>query len=159
MRGALSALSSKGTVSAFASEAQHLSPALGLAALHGHVFIGNLRRSRVTGGCRWGLGPSSELTHAIFTQQSRGDPVRATRSRSQAAAHLRPDAIGVVLGLGISRARPEYARQRLQRCGIETNRVRGEWTGVSLARYKRLVELIAAGSDDAAAARQLASVL
>ena len=65
-----------------------------------------------------------------------------------AAAHLSASALGHVLGLGLSRTPPKLVAATLRdRCRIETNRVDGEWTGVSLARYKRLVEHLAQAGD------------
>ena len=56
-------------------------------------------------------------------------------------------AAGHVLGLGLSRAPADRVASTLrERCGIVSNRVGDAWTGVSLARYKRLVELIARDS-------------
>ena len=145
---ALCAAQSRGTMSSLLADVHHLSPALGLLALHSHVFTGNLRRSHTQGGCGWGLGPSSALARAIYSQRSRGDTLRPTRNRSHAAAHLQPDTIGVILGLGITRAKPERVRERLKRAGIETNRVRGARTGVSMQRYIQLVDSIAGACAD-----------
>ena len=76
-----------------------------------------------------------------------GAPLRATKSRSMAASHLDSHALGHVLGLGLCDAPADIVATTLkEQCGITTNRVKGEWTGVSLARYKRLVEHVATGA-------------
>ena len=64
-----------------------------------------------------------------------------------AATHLSSDALGHILGLGLRAAPANTVTATLkEQCGITSNRVNGEWTGVSLARYRRIVEHVAAGA-------------
>ena len=46
------------------------------------------------------------------------------------------------MGLAVSGACHKTVRRCLGELGITTNRVHGEWSGVSFARYQRLVELV-----------------
>ena len=64
-----------------------------------------------------------------------------------------------MLGLGLRGAgAAEITATLRDACGIRTNRVADEWTGVSGSRYRRLVELVHA-SADASAGAHLPSLL
>ena len=65
------------------------------------------------------------------------------RPPAEASAHAPPHMLGHLLGLGSTRAGRARVDATLADLGIASNRVRGEWTGVSLARWHRLVELLA----------------
>ena len=132
----------RGMMSVLLPDSHHLSPVIGLLMLNNPVLTGNLLRCRVQSGFEWGLGPSCALAREIFSQRGAGAPVRATRNRSQAAAHLTPSMIGTIVGLGITHAPSVHAAAQLRRAGIATNRVHGEWTGVSMSRHLRLIELL-----------------
>ena len=140
----LTAAHAKGTVRALKPCAQHLSPALGLFSLGAHHWHGNLVRSSVP-------SPSTALARELFAEPTRHSPVRLSRSRSRAAAHLGSAQIGTILGLGLGSADAHGVKAALNRTGIETNRVHGEWTGVSLRRFLRLVELVREGGECAPA--------
>ena len=135
----LTAAHAKGKVRALKPCAHHLSPALGLLSLGAHHWHGNLVRSSVP-------SPSTALARELFAEPTRHSPVRLSRSRSRAAAHLGSAQIGTILGLGLNNSADAHdVKTALNRAGIETNRVHGEWTGVSLRRFLRLVELVRVG--------------
>ena len=114
----LCAAQCRGTMSVLLPSAYHLSPAIGLIAMHSQTFAANIRQSTVEHGCGWGLGPSSALARDIFSQTAPGEALRPTRNRSQAAAHLCPSMIGTILGLGITQACPEQVQTSLKAAGI-----------------------------------------
>ena len=141
----LTAAHAKGTVRALQPHAHHLSPALGLLSLGAHHWHGNLVRSSVP-------SPSTALARELFAEPTGHSPVRLSRSRSRAAAHLGSAQIGTILGLGLNNSADAHdVKTALNRAGIETNRVHGEWTGVSLRRFLRLVELVREGGEGAPA--------
>lgn len=141
----LTAAHAKGTVRALKPCAHHLSPALGLLSLGAHHWHGNLVRSSVP-------SPSTALARELFAEPTGHSPVRLSRSRSRAAAHLGSAQIGTILGLGLNNFTDAHdVKAALNRAGIETNRVHGEWTGVSLRRFLRLVELVREGGECAPA--------
>ena len=94
-----------------------------------HAPITTLLRTQ-TGLCR-------ELFH-----KPHGGALRVANSRSRAASHLSPDMLGHIVGLGITDASEAAIKECLSSQGITTNKIHGEWTGVSLARFLRLVRLV-----------------
>ena len=145
MRRRLTAAHTLDTASILNHSHLHLSPSVGLIAASRAV----LSNTYSIGG-NTKLPPpwaaAAALTLDLFAPPRTGASLRPTRSRSAAFSHLNSADAGHVLGLGLSRAPADHITSTLKRCGIETNRVRGEWTGVSLARYKKLVELLATSS-------------
>ena len=78
------------------------------------------------------------LCRELFHAPGDGAALRPTTSRSRAAAHLSPQLLGHVVGLAVTGAREGYVKECLAENGVRTNKVHGEWTGVSLARFQRL---------------------
>ena len=132
-----------GTASVLRPSHVHLSPAVGLIASSSRALLGNLHsigRGKEQPS-EW--APACALAVELFQAPRPGAPLRRTRSRSAAASHLTSCAAGHVLGLGLKQAPEECVTATLRdRCGIVSNRVDGVWTGVSLARFKRLVHLL-----------------
>jgi hypothetical protein len=124
----------------------HLSPAIGLIALNSPNFMGNLHSCPANQDAQWGLGSSCSLARELFFQAQPGDPVRTTRSRSKAISHIDVRLLGSIVGLAMSRADSDVVAKTLRKSGIESNRIDGEWTGVSFVRFTRLVGLIADAS-------------
>jgi len=54
--------------------------------------------------------------------------------------------MGHIIGLGVSNASDSTVDAVLRRCGISTNHYQGAFTGVSLARFKRIVEFARAAA-------------
>ena len=158
-RAGILAVHAKGTASILRPDAQHLSPAVGLVALNSSALVGNLLRCRADGARAWGAGASGALARELFFQPTRADPVRATRRRSVAAAHATPTLIGHLLGLGLAGAGREEVAATLARYDVRSNRVRGVWTGVSLARWQRLPALVAEAHADGGSASPAPALL
>ena len=110
----------------------------GLALYSSPLFVSNLHRTHTTISS-WGLRPSCDLARALFFRATPDDPLRATRSRSQAAAYLTPSLLGHVVGLSVTGADDAAIDRTLRAHGVETNKLCGEWTGVSFVRWTRLV--------------------
>jgi hypothetical protein len=145
----LTAAHAKGTAQIMRRSHVHLSPCVGLFA-GTHALLANMHSIGLR-GCQKqqaastvGWESACALAVELFAPPRPGAPLRPTRSRSAALTHLSSAAAGHVLGLGLSGASAERVETTLRRCGISSNRVHGEWTGVSLARYVRLVDLLAA---------------
>ena len=134
-RGLLTVASAHGTARVLRPEALHFSPALGLVAFNSPTLCGNLLRCGGAGLAAWGVDRSAALARELFFQPTRRDPLRATTSRSMAAAHATPLVLGHLLGLATSGASRARVEETLAGLGIRSNRVGGEWTGVSLARW------------------------
>ena len=151
------AVVARGTATILRSDALHLSPALGLAAQASPLAL-NLHRCASAGDAQ----PSALALRwraRCFRAATAASAARDAHARSQAAAHLTPAALGHVLGLGLRGAgAAEITATPRDACGIRTNRVADEWTGVSGSRYRRLVELVHA-SADASAGAHLPSLL
>jgi hypothetical protein len=140
---ALSSAHAKQTMSVLRPDCYHLSPAIGLIALNSPCFMANLMSCTTSQELQWGLGSSCSLARELFFQAHPGDHIRTTRSRSKAISHLDVKLLGHVVGLAVSRAEPEVVASTLRTFGIESNKIRGVWTGVSFVRFTRLVDLIA----------------
>ena len=107
-----------------------LAPAVGLlAACAPHV-----------GSNAWEAG--SVVAKEVMARPRREEAAVLARSRSVAAAHLTPKRLGVVVGLALVGAADATCTRKLNEVGIATNKVDGEWSGVSLSRFKRLVEVV-----------------
>lgn len=98
------------------------------------------------------LAPPAKLAVQLLFQAGRNQPVRMTRKRSMAAAHLTPQTIGTLVSLSnpMPPREPLPIRQKpdspilsvediLRAEGIRSNHVQEEWTGVSLQRWKNLI--------------------
>jgi hypothetical protein len=160
------------TASILSPKWRHLSPCLG-AALESAPFCGNmLRIAKATSTMQMQMIPSSaallgngngnngnppsglptKLASLLFFQADRQSPVRMTRTKSMAAAHLTPRLIGTLLGVALSsnnnssRKNEERIRQILREEGIKSNHIHDQWTGVSVARWKELVTLSSAAT-------------
>jgi len=132
----------KGTLLVLKPEFRRFSPALGLVALGAPAFVNNLYSCTVRTPL-WGLSPSCDLAReAFFTRDPAVEEPRPCRNPSKPIAYTTPRVLGHILGLAVSRASEADVQKTLKENGIETNRVNGTWTGVSLARFKRLVSLI-----------------
>ena len=129
----------------------HVSPAAGLLATSANTFLANVHNLH---GVAQQLPPpwaaAAALARDLYLEPRPGAPLQATKSRSHAGAHLDGGALGHILGLALADAGDQTIGRTLrEQCGIETNKVHGEWTGVSMARYRRLVEHLGTGRDDA----------
>ena len=69
--------------------------------------------------------------------------VEAARSKSASVPWLTTSDIGAIVGLAAADSPDEHVRDVLRMRRIETNRVRGIETGVSLAKHAKLVQMIA----------------
>lgn len=125
--------------------ALHLSPAVGMIVASSPVFTANLFRAgapgMLNGHLGAGYGAAASLAQEMLHEAADGE-VRLCRSRSRAAAYLTPAIAGHILGLSLSRASATVIDITLRSIGVQTNRINGEWTGVSLARFRRLVSLL-----------------
>lgn len=147
----LTAAHVKGTAALLRPSAYHLSPAVGLIAASSSVLAGNLFRHGEEGQhISHGFGPAVALAHELFRDGARGSVVRLATSRSRASAYLSPEITGHVIGLGISAAPRAVIDATLRSVGVRSNRVHDVWTGVSLARFRVLVELVREASEQSA---------
>ena len=155
----LTAAQIRGTTRLLRPEAVRYSPALGLLMFNAMPFVSNLRWSAplqaaaggtAEGAAAWALGNACALAEELFFQRERSQPLALTRSRSRVAYYLTPALLGHVLGL--ASASPALSDKELDAAlrslGIQTNKVHGEKTGVSLARWRRVIRLAAAGGGD-----------
>ena len=136
---------------------KHLSPCLG-AAMESSPFCGNLFRigtvlasQNLSTFTTTKLTPPAKLATQLLFQADRHQPVRMTRKRSMAAAHLTPQTIGTILALSNQTLpsdlpiRPKTdvpilaVEEILRAEGIRSNYVQENWTGVSLQRWKNLI--------------------
>ena len=151
----LSAKHAAGTARVLLPAYVQYAPCIGLAARAAPVLLNNVHKlgavladqadlRQAIGSSPWAA--ACLLSRELYVEPRPGAPVRLTRSRSAAVSHVTPSAAGTILGLAMRRSPPEaVASCLLKHCGIESNRVRGEWTGVSLARYRKLIDLLADG--------------
>ena len=150
-----------GTMSVLRPEAWAVSPAIGLLARDAPGFVPNPLRCGVrSAAAPWALDRAHGLARELFYERRVGGggaaaaPVAPTRSRSAAAAWVDPPLLGHLVGLALAPGPPpdDAALDRALRArGIASNRARGAPTGVSLARFRRLVRLLAPRDDDAGA--------
>lgn len=143
-------------------EAVGFAPALGLLLFNASPLVGNLRwLGAATGGASGrppGLTRACALAQELFFHRERTQPLTATRSQSHPAYYLTPQLLAHVIGLSLPvPRRPEAAADagsmgvprddgeldaQLRALGVGTNKFQGEPTGVSLARWKKLVRLV-----------------
>lgn len=93
-----------------------------------------------------------KLMQCLYYQPQPGAPVQLTRSKSMAAAYLTPQIMGTLMGIALlpdkKYSEKEFRRLFKERHGIKSNYVEGEWTGVSLARWKEIVMCLKATRND-----------
>ncbi|KAL1500611.1 hypothetical protein AB1Y20_013263 [Prymnesium parvum] len=151
-----------GTARLLRPSALHLSPAVGLAATSSTVHASNLYRASAPGMLHGSLGGGYGAA-ALFSRQLLHSPaegeLRLATSRSRAAAYLTPPLAGHILGLSLTHAPPPTVAAALRAAGVSTNHLRGERTGVSLARFARLVELLQLALRESAATPALPLLL
>jgi hypothetical protein len=84
-----------------------------------------------------------KLMQCLFFQPQPGAPIRLTKSKSMAAAYFTPRIMGTLMGAAhLSKtelSEEDFRRILLDRHDIKSNRLKGRWTGVSLARWKEIV--------------------
>lgn len=90
----------------------------------------------------WGIHATSELARELYFKRDQADDPKPCRNPSKPSFHLSPIILGHILGLALSNASDDSIAKTLKSVGVETNRVNAKWTGVSLARYKRIVRLL-----------------
>ena len=115
----------KGTLTVLKNEWKPL--AVGPAAAAADAWLCNRHRANV--------GAATAL-YAVA-----GGAPRPSRTKSAAATHLEPHVFGAVVAQAL-RGAPADDAANLRALGVESNRVRGEWTGVSLQRHLDLVEAL-----------------
>lgn len=140
----LPAVSVRGTMRLLRPSAFHLSPAIGLVAASSPIFSANLYRAGDMGPLGFGYGAAIQLSREILHTPTQGE-VRLSRSLSRAAAYVSPVIAGHILGLSLSNASAATVNSTLHSLGVRTNRIHGQWTGVSLARFRRLIAIVRAG--------------
>jgi hypothetical protein len=156
----------------------HLSPCLG-AALHSSPLKNNLLRlaesiresEKIKNGSpsttkdhkqnsqKTFLSPlegPGKLLKCLFFQPQPGAPIRFTKSKSMAAAYFTPQIMGTLMGTALLSKKKElseeaFRRILLDRHNIKSNHVQGRWTGVSLARWKEIVNHLRATQNGDAA--------
>ena len=111
-----------------------LSPVLGLL-LHRSSMLSVLWEA---GGCTTAPA-TARLARQLFHRNEPQEPLRPTRNRSLAAAHLTPSLAGHLLGLSLCCAAEAEVRSVLQRQGVNELARR---TRVSIARFVRLQQLL-----------------
>jgi hypothetical protein len=126
----------RGLMTALRPAACALSPACGLFALSTPTFASNAYSVMLP------PGHLHLLCKELFYKPSDSAPLRVAASRSRAAAHLSPEILGHVVGLAATGACPSAVKDCLGSLGIATNKIHGSWTGVSMARWQRLVQLV-----------------
>jgi hypothetical protein len=125
-----------------------LSPAVGLALAQDAGLWSNLRAS--TEQHDDGL---SRLLRALFFAPCHEAPIRRTRNASLPAAHLSPELLGHIAGVGmLTDAPPEAIHARLRALGISPLAKR---TGVSIARFVGLALEFRAAAAACGHAREL----
>jgi hypothetical protein len=91
----------------------------------------------------WGIDGGAQLAKELFVGWAGTRTTKPVATKSKAATHLQPGAFGSMLALATHGASVKTFEAVLaEQHGITSNRVRGEWTGVSLQRYKRLFEML-----------------
>ncbi|KAG8470412.1 hypothetical protein KFE25_008833 [Diacronema lutheri] len=127
----LSAGSVRGTMTCLSARHWALSPAVGLALAQDAGLWANLRAASEdrTDGL-------SRLLRALYWAPCAEAPIRRTRNESLPAAHLTPELLGHVAGLGmLTRASDDAIHTRLRELGVSQL---ARSTGVSIARFVRL---------------------
>ena len=158
MRSKLSVACIAGTARILRTEFPHFSPAFGLLTWLSPQLMANLRTLPLPPSSSSSSSSQSiegNLARELFYQREDGNKRRygsiaLTNSKSQAAYWLSPKLAGTILGLAISESTPPLNSSKrrsidevLISAGIACNYVNGEWSGVSLARFRKLIALLA----------------
>ena len=114
-----------------------LSPVCGLLGLAAPTFSSNAFDLQLPGS------DLHLLCNELFLRPGDGAALRIVTSRSKAAAHISPTIFGHIVGLAITNAPQHQVKTCLNALGVATNRVHDEWTGVSFARFEKLVAHLA----------------
>ena len=155
----------RGTMSALSPNWRHLSPAIGLA-LSGSHLVGRLHEldppladKEHSAACL--------LTKQLFHRDHRDAPLHPTTNRSLAAAHLSPSLTAHVAGIASSGLVGNGAHEALRKAtcsdtGMQLAALARE-TGVTIARFERLVEQVQQADSSSASSvigiRRLGSAL
>eukprot|EP00759_Apiculatamorpha_spiralis_P016974 PhF_6_TR23249/c2_g1_i1/m.32625 len=78
-----------------------------------------------------------DVTRELFSMQGMHG-VRPVSTLSKPASHLTPKILGHFLGCALTSKDVSHMEAILKAHGFATNKVCGQWTGVSMARYKKL---------------------
>ena len=153
----------RGTLSLLKPHAWHLSPAIGLALSAGgsHVLsrlydlqpkvaiADGARGSNADGSSKvWSGSAAGALIRELFHRNHPHEPLRPTANRSLPAAHLSASLCAAIAGLAWERPGDAAVNSGLREIvcsetGLGVPKLARE-TGVSIARFERLVELVAA---------------
>ena len=160
-------ISVRGTMSRLDPEFYRLSPAIGLAlsaggahllaqiyALQPRTPVANGARGQSFDGAAtvWRGSAVGNLARELYHRNHVDEPLRPTTNRSLAAAHLSPSLTAAVAGLAWSRpgASAVHASLRATMCsetGLSVSALARQ-TGVTIARFERLVEMVALADDE-----------
>lgn len=134
----------KGTMSVLKSSAYCFSPSLGLLASNFPNFFKNILKcdSLMDKNIDMGFGSAHALGHTFFSFKYISQEISVIKTKSSALSHLTPYHLGHILGLILSNASNSQIRSTLKSIGIETNKVNGIKTGVSLQRYLTFIDEI-----------------
>ena len=157
----------RGTVSSLQPHAQHLSPAVGLALSAGGAHLlshlyGLQPRVPIAPGARgqradgssstWAGSAVGALSRELFHRTHPHEPLRPTANRSLPAAHLSPSLCAAVVGLAWERPGSSAVYQALRQATCSDTQLGvpklARETGVSIARFERLVELVMRADDE-----------
>jgi len=157
-----------GTLSVLRPDRWHLSPAFGLALLSG----GSPLVSRLYGlephapsdgavladGSKWRGTPSCRLARALFHRVQPDEPLRPTTNRSLPAAHLSPSLVAHVLALADAGGGADAATHSALKSAVCSDTglalpALARETGVTIARFERLVEAVRDADADGSACR------
>ena len=133
----LHARHAKGIACVFNTTGLHLSPVIGLL-LHNTRALDSLWAEGEADG-----PPVARLARALFNRHDPTEPLQPCRNKSQAAAHLTPRLQGACLGLALRAPDASDATVRtslIEREGVD---VLARQSKVSIARFERLVALVA----------------
>ena len=166
----------KTTMTVLRPETYHLSPCIGLAlSAGGSSFLSRLYelepKTKVATGARgqafdgvhtvWKGSPVGALARDLFHRNHPEEPMRPTTNRSLAAAHISSSLCAQIVGLAWSRpgSAAVHSALRASTCsdtGLQLPALARE-TGVTIARFERLVEQIC-DADDVAGDDPMASL-
>ena len=133
----LHARHAKGIACVFNTTGLHLSPVIGLL-LHNTRALDSLWAEGEADG-----PPVARLARTLFNRHDPTEPLQPCRNKSQAAAHLTPRLQGACLGLALRAPDASDATVRtslIEREGVD---VLARQSKVSIARFERLVALVA----------------
>lgn len=153
--GTLNNLQVKGTLQCLKTEFWDLSPAMGLLHSAAPSLLANTRLIKSL---------SHELSKDLFYQRSkdgnRYGPVTLANSKSLPIRWLDTDQLGHIVGLAYMQSLQNneldanYLDNELKRKDILCNYVQGTWTGISFARYRKMIHQLAMCMKDQRVLRQ-----